>query len=83
MLLLGRPQTAIVTRLRHAQLLLYLNPFNTSSNQRLHLVSLVHSFGNTTFVLTSSGSIKAYTALAVLFAGHGCQTGVNGAVCKL
>jgi hypothetical protein len=59
MLLLGRPQTATVTRLRHAQLLLYFNPFNASRNQRLHLVSLVHSFGKRPLHLPSVAQSKS------------------------
>jgi hypothetical protein len=41
---------------------LYLHPINTSSNQCLHLVSLLHSFGGTPFVfafsLRSFGSVR-------------------------
>ena len=52
MVLLGYLQTAIVGRFGHAQLLLYLHPINTSSNQRLYLVCLLHSLWDTSFVFT-------------------------------
>ena len=51
MVLLGYLQTAIVGRFGHAQLLLYLHPINTSSNQRLYLVSLLHSLRGTSSLM--------------------------------